>query len=213
MELKRLEKEQENLKNRLKLIPFKKNVNLAGGCDVSYYKDRGTGVFVIIDRNFKIVEEKYFNAKIDFPYIPGFLLYREIKFLIGAYNKLKLKPDIIFVDGNGILHPRKMGIASYLGVLLKRATIGCAKNLLLGKYRKIKFKRGNKSAIKVNSEILGYALVTRENVKPLFVSPGNLIDFKSAIKYTLLFSKFRIPEPIRIAHIKGKSLSKKIDFL
>lgn len=206
MELERLEKEQRRLSKKIKIIPLKKRVNLAGGCDVHYAGEKGIGVFVVMDRKFKIVEKKVYIGKISFPYIPGFLSYRELKFLLGAYRKLKKKPDIIFVDGNGILHPRRMGIASHLGILLKKPTIGCAKNLLIGEYKKIELKRGNKSPVKYNSKILGYALVTRDNTKPIFVSPGNLLDFKDVINYTLLFSKYRIPEPIRIAHIEAKKV-------
>lgn len=206
MELKKLEEEQRKLSKKIKIVPLRKKVNLAGGCDVHYKGGWGIGVFIVIDRNFNLIEKKIFKDKVDFPYIPGFLSYRELKFLMGAYKKLKIKPDIIFVDGNGILHPRRMGIATHLGIILRKPTIGCAKNLLMGRYKKIKFKRGNKSAIKINSEILGYALVTKDNTKPVFVSPGNLLDFKDAIKYTLLFSKYRIPEPIRIAHIESKKI-------
>lgn len=204
MELKDLEKEQESLSKKLKFLKLKRKVKIVGGCDVYYYKNIGIGVFVLINEKFEIIEKESFIEKINFPYIPGFLSYRELKFLIGAYKKLKTKPDLIFVDGNGILHPRRFGIASHLGYILKKPTIGCAKKLLLGEYKEFELKRGNFSPIIIDSEIRGYALCTKNKTKPIFVSPGNLIDFEDSIKYTLLFSKYKIPEPIRIAHIEGK---------
>lgn len=207
MELEKLRKEQERLRKKIKITPFKGKVTLIGGCDVGYHKKWGIGVFITMDRNFNLVEIKFFKGKTNFPYIPGFLSYRELKLLVGAYKKLQKKPDIIFVDGNGILHPRNMGIATHLGIILGKPTIGCAKNLLIGEYEMPELKRGNKAPVKVNSKIMGYAVVTRDNTKPIFVSPGNLIDFDGAIKYTLLFSKFKIPEPIRIAHIETKKFA------
>ena len=199
-----LKKEQENLSKKLKILKLKKDVKIVGGCDVYYYKNTGIGAFVLMNENFEIVGKEFFKDKVDFPYIPGFLSYREAKFLLGAYEKLRIKPDLIFVDGNGILHPRNFGIASFLGYLLKKPTIGCAKNLLLGEYEKFELKRGNFSPIIFNGKIIGYAVCTKDNVKPVFVSPGNLIDFEDSIRYTLLFSKYRICEPIRIAHIEAK---------
>lgn len=208
MELEKLIKEQERLSKKIIIKKLKKKIKIVGGCDVYYYKNYGIGAFILMDENFEILEKKLFKDKIDFPYIPGFLSYRELKFLIGAYKKLKIKPDLIFVDGNGILHPRNFGIASHLGILLKKPTIGCAKNLLIGEYEKFKLKRGNFSPIIFNSKIIGYAVCTKDNVKPVFISPGNLIDFEDSIKYTLIFSKYRIPEPIRKAHIEAKNLAK-----
>jgi deoxyribonuclease V len=202
--LKEFEKEQENLSKKLKIKKLNKKVKIVGGVDVYYYKNIGIGSFVLMNENFEIIEKEFYKDEVSFPYIPGFLSYRELKFMIGAYKKLKIKPDLIFVDGNGILHPRKFGIASALGLLIKKPTIGCAKKLLLGEYEKIKLKRGEKSPVIFNLDIIGYALVTKDNVKPVFISPGNLIDFEDCIKYTLIFSKYRIPEPIRIAHIEAR---------
>jgi len=202
--LKEFEKEQENLSKKLKIKKLNKKIKIVGGVDVYYYKNIGVGSFILMDENFEIIEKKFYKDEVSFPYIPGFLSYRELKFMIGAYKKLKIKPDLIFVDGNGILHPRKFGIASCLGLLIKKPTIGCAKKLLLGEYEKIELKRGEKSPIIFNSEIIGYALCTKDNVKPIFISPGNLIDFEDCIKYTLIFSKYRIPQPIRIAHIEAR---------
>ncbi len=199
-----LKKEQEVLSKKLKISKLKKKVEIVGGCDVYYHKNTGIGAFVLMNENFEIIEKEFFKDKIDFPYIPGFLSYREIKFLIGAYEKLKIKPDLIFVDGNGILHPRGFGIASHLGILLKKPTIGCTKNLLLGEYKEIELKRGNFSPVIFKGNIIGYAVCTKDNVKPVFISPGNLISFEESIKYTLIFSKHRICEPIRIAHIEAK---------
>uniref|UniRef100_A0A7C6EGX4 Endonuclease V n=1 Tax=candidate division WOR-3 bacterium TaxID=2052148 RepID=A0A7C6EGX4_UNCW3 len=143
-----------------------------------------------------------------FPYIPNFLAFRELPVILKAYKKLNREPDLIFVDGQGIAHPRKCGIATHLGVILNKPTIGCAKSYLFGDFEMPAKERGKYKPIKFAGEKIGIVLRTRDDVKPIFVSPGNKVDFSDCIKYTLSTSRFRIPEPIRYAHIFANDIIK-----
>jgi deoxyribonuclease V len=126
---------------------------------------------------------------------------------MNALKGLRRKPDIILFDGQGIAHPKRLGIASHIGVLLNVPTIGCAKSRLVGTYKEPGFKKRNWSFLKHDGEIVGVVLRTKDNVKPLFVSPGHRIDIQGSIDIVLACSqKYRIPEPLR----KADFLSKKI---
>jgi deoxyribonuclease V len=135
------------------------------------------------------------------PYIPGYLSFREVPVLLRCYKKLRRKPDVLLVDGQGIAHPRTLGLASHLGILLDIPTIGCAKSHLYGDYHTPGQLRGDVSLLYDNEHELGIVLRTRDGVKPLFVSPGHLVDLQDCKKYVLSSSvKYRLPEPIRFAH-------------
>ena len=135
------------------------------------------------------------------PYVPGYLSYREIPVLLRCYKQLLNKPDILLVDGQGIAHPRALGLASHLGILLDVPTIGCAKSHLYGSYRIPGKLRGDATMLHDDVRELGIVLRTRDGVKPLFVSPGHLVDVQDCKRYVLSSSlKYRIPEPIRYAH-------------
>jgi deoxyribonuclease V len=138
--------------------------------------------------------------------VSGFLAFREGTALINAIKKLKTLPTVILVDGHGIAHPRGFGIASWIGYLLKVPTIGCAKNKLIGEYKMPKIEKGEWSPLVFNKKIIGAVLRTREKVKPIFISPGNLIDLETSITLVLSVSKYRIPEPLRIANMEAKRL-------
>ena len=151
--------------------------------------------------SFEIVEVKYIKSKVSFPYVPGFLSFREVPLILKCFFKLNLKPDLIFVDGQGIAHPRKMGLATHLGILLNLPTIGCAKKPLLKNFRQPQNFRGAFSPIFLGEEVVGWVLRTREGVKPVFVSPGNFITLKETLDYTLKVTRgYRLPEPVRLAH-------------
>ncbi len=147
---------------------------------------------------------------ISFPYIPGFLSFREGPAIIKAVNKLKIKPDLILFDGQGIAHPAGMGIAAHVGVLLKIPAVGCAKSRLIGDYVEPGDVKGQHAQLKYQGKIVGTVLRTRDNVKPLFVSPGHLIDLKGAVNVVLTcIDKYRIPEPLRRADHLSKKLRQK----
>jgi deoxyribonuclease V len=149
------------------------------------------------------LERAFANETLRFPYVPGLLSFREIPVLLAALKKLKKMPDLLFCDGQGIAHPRRMGLASHLGVLLDRPTIGCAKSILIGTHGRLGKAAGSWSALvdeKAGGGKVGVALRTREGVKPVYVSQGNKVSLETAIRMTLAVSDgFRIPRPTRDA--------------
>jgi deoxyribonuclease V len=194
---------QRRLSSRLDLTWEDREVRWVAGVDSSY--DEGNhkiGVVVVVYKmpEFVIVEVVKELADIPIPYVPGFLNFREGPIFIKVFRKLNRKPDVTIVDGNGIAHPRKMGLASYVGVVLDISTIGCAKNSFYP-FRSPGEERGEYSELKnTDHEKVGYCLRTRTGVNPVFVSPGHKIDFSVSRELVLEYSKYRIPEPLRMAH-------------
>ncbi len=188
-----------------------KNIKLIAGCDSSFIsKDRILSVFVVLDfRTLKVLEVKHNVSRVDFPYIPGLLAFREAPNVIRTFRKLRNIPDVIMVDGHGLSHFRRFGIASHIGVLLNMPTIGVAKKPLAGTFKQPCKERGCYSPIRYKGEVVGHVLRTKDNTSPVFVSPGNLVDFESALKITLYCArKFRLPEPTRLADHYTKVLKK-----
>jgi len=137
-----------------------------------------------------------------FPYIPGLLSFRELPLILAGMASLPTLPDVLLVDGQGIAHPRRLGIASHLGVLLERPTIGCAKRVLVGTAREPGQARGAVSELRDGSEIIGALVRTRPGVQPVYVSVGHRIDLESAVRVVLeTTAGYRIPEPTRQAHL------------
>src|SRR6267378_3257366 len=135
-----------------------------------------------------------------FPYVPGFLSFREIPALLAALAKLKSMPDLLFCDGQGYAHPRRMGLATHLGILLDRPTIGCAKSILIGRHGELGKEKGDWSALKDGEETIGAAVRTRAGVKPIYVSQGHRVSLETAIRLTIAVSDGkRIPRPTREA--------------
>jgi deoxyribonuclease V len=147
--------------------------------------------------------------KIRFQYVPGFLSFREGHALISAIGKLKQTPDVIIVDGQGIAHPLGLGIASHIGVLLDIPTIGCAKSRLVGEYVEPGPEKGQWSPLIYKAREVGAVLRTRDNVRPVFVSPGHLIDLQSSVVIVLQsLTQYRLPESIRRADHLSKELTR-----
>jgi len=151
--------------------------------------------------DFEVVETTTAVQKVTFPYIPGLLSFREAPACIAAVKKLKNEPDIFIIDGQGIAHPRRLGLAAHLGLFFDRATIGCAKSRLTGAFEDPPLEKGAYSLLKDNKEIIGAVVRTRTNVKPVFISVGNKCSLKDTIGITLACTtKYRLPEPTRLAH-------------
>lgn len=149
----------------------------------------------------KIIDYSIIKTKITWPYIPGLLSFREIPALIPAFESLSSEPDIIIADGQGIAHPRRLGLASHLGLILDKPTIGCAKSRLTGIFLEPQNKKGAHEYLYDGDEIIGAALRTRADVKPVFVSTGHKVSLKKAISIVLKCCvKYRLAEPIRAAH-------------
>ena len=195
---------QEALKSRIILKKTFSKVETIGGADVAYSKSENLlfGAIVVFSfPNMEILDTATCDGKIPFPYIPTLLSFREGPILIKTFQKLKIEPDVMIYDGQGIAHPRGMGLASHLGIWLDLPSIGCAKTPLLDEFVPPGPSRGSFEWIRREGKRVSAALRTREKVKPLFVSPGHRIDLLTSIHLILQTCKgFRIPEPLRRAH-------------
>lgn len=194
---------QKDLKSNISLKKSFNKIDKIAGVDVSYYQNKMiAGVIIFEFPNLKIIERQSFVSSINFPYIPGLLTFREGPSILSAFKKIKNEPDIILFDGQGIAHPRRMGIATHLGLFLNRPTIGCAKSRLSGKYTSVGEQKGDYTPLKEGEEVLGVVLRTRKGVKPIFLSPGHKIDLPNSIEIVLkCIVKYRLPLPVREAHI------------
>jgi len=144
---------------------------------------------------------------IRFPYVPGFLSFREIPPLLQAFKKLTVSPDVILCDGQGIAHPRRIGLASHLGVVLKKPSVGCAKNKLCGTHATLPTSKGSWVPLIHEGQTVGAVYRSKTGVKPIYISPGHLTDLPSSIALVeLCLGKYRIPEPLRKAHALTKTM-------
>ena len=210
---------QKNLASKVQFISLKKQPKLIAGIDCAFSKDGKkiiAAVVVLKLPDFVPVETTTAILKVDFPYIPGLLSFREAPVCIAAVEKLKTEPDIFIIDGQGIAHPRRLGLAAHLGLFFDKPTIGCAKSRLTGTFQDPPLEKGtytllkDKKRTKQNTqyairdtkyETIGAVVRTRTNVKPVFVSVGNKCLLKDAVKITLgCTTKYRLPEPTRLAH-------------
>lgn len=199
---------QLRLKKRINLKPSfhqLSQIKTLASFDVAYDLDKkevyGGGLLFFFPE-LKIIEKSLAKRKLTFPYIPGLLTFREGPVILDAYKKLKRKPSLLLFDGQGIAHPRRMGEATHLGMILNKPSIGCAKSNLFGYYRYPKEAKGSISFIfEKKGEKIGAVLRTKEGVKPVFVSPGFKISLNLAIEVILTCARgYRLPEPIRLVH-------------
>jgi deoxyribonuclease V len=151
--------------------------------------------------DFEVIETATASQQLTFPYIPGLLSFRESPVCIAAVEKLKNEPDAFMIDGQGIAHPRRFGLAAHLGLFFNKPTIGCAKSRLTGTFEEPAAEKGAYSPLKDADDVIGAVVRTRDNVAPIFVSIGNKCLLKDAIEITLAWTtKYRLPEPTRLAH-------------
>ncbi len=197
---------QKQLRERVRIAPLTRKIETVAGADISFNKFSPVmyaGVVVLRLPALEVVEEVGVVSETQFPYVPGLLSFRESPLVLEAWAKLKTEPDAVMFDGQGIAHPRRVGIASHVGLLIDRPTFGCAKSVLVGKYEEPAKARGEWTPLidPKNNETVGAALRTKTNVQPIFVSPGHLIDLAGAIDLTLRCDGgYRQPEPTRRAH-------------
>ncbi len=178
-------------------------VRLVAGADIAISKSRQlliSAVVVYAFPSLELVETRTAVTDLTFPYIPGLLSFREIPSLTACLRKVASSVDVVICDGHGIAHPRGLGLASHLGVLLRRPTIGCAKSLLVGDYKQPGRRRGSYSPLSYLGKRVGSVLRTRDGVKPVFVSPGHLTDQRGCRRLVLACAgRYRLPEPTRHA--------------
>lgn len=192
---------QKVLRKKIKIHPIKKLPKYIAGADASFTDDIVTAVISLFTYpKLTHIEDVVVNSISLFPYIPGYLSFKEGPAILKAFEKLKIKPDILLFDGQGIAHPRGIGIASHLGIILDIPTIGCAKSRLIGEYKEPGSKKGDWTYLYHDGKRIGAVLRTRDGVRPLFISPGHMIDIESSIEIVMnCISRFRIPEPLRRA--------------
>ena len=207
--IQELEKLQEELSRKVLIEPLKDEPQVVGGVDVSYRGKWGLGVLILMRwPELEVIQERFKIGEVYFPYIPCFLSFREVPLLEPLFEGLDLLPEVLFVDGQGIAHPRRFGLASHLGVLLGLRTIGCAKRPLLGKAEEPEDRKGAFSLLRYENDVVGALLRTKKGVKPLCVSPGHKMDLEGSIHLVLKATRgFRIPEPLRRAHLLSRRLS------
>ncbi|MFC6101998.1 deoxyribonuclease V [Olivibacter domesticus] len=195
---------QKRLRENLNISSLKKEIHIIGGADISLNRFSEViyaGIVLLDYQTLTPIAYSLIKSKTTFPYVPGYLAFREIPALMMALDQLELKPDIIMVDGHGIAHPRRMGIAAHFGTLVSIPTMGCAKKKLYGKYEEPPLLKGAYATLRAKDELLGFVLRTKDKVSPVFVSPGNNMDFDECLQIAKhCMGKYRLLEPTRRAH-------------
>jgi deoxyribonuclease V len=201
---------QEGLRKKLRLSPPPKPFRKIAAGDVAYSRtdDQLYAVFLLFSYpDLAPLGDASAHGKVTFPYVPGLLSFREAPVLLKAFSRLKTTPDLILIDGQGIAHPRSMGIAAHLGVLLNLPSIGCAKSRLLGSEAEPEWSQGSAVPLIEKGKTVGMIVRTRAGVKPVYVSPGHKMDLETSVKIVLSLCRgYRIPEPLRQAHISVTQL-------
>ena len=201
---------QEKLRRNISLINSIRKVRSVAGADVSYSRRGGEGIAAMVVLSYPdldLMDEAFARGEVSFPYIPGLLSFREAPLLIEAFQRLQCIPDVVLYDGQGIAHPRSLGLASHMGLFLELPSVGCAKKKLVGDFEEVGLQPGSTTPLKIEGKIIGAVIRTRRGVKPVFVSPGHLIDLESSIELVLKTCRgFRLPEPLRRAHLMVKRI-------
>jgi deoxyribonuclease V len=193
---------QERLRGRVRAAGALRRVRLIAGADLAYRRDgrrAWAAVVLLAWPEGRLVEVATAAGLPAFPYVPGYLTFREGPLLLAAFRRLRHRPDLCLFDGQGLAHPRRFGLACHLGLLLDLPSIGCAKSLLVGACAAPGRARGDWSPIVLDGERLGAAVRTRAGVRPVFVSPGHRVGLEAAIEWVVATARFRVPEPIREA--------------
>ncbi len=197
----KMRKEQKRLGKSIRLENGLDKIVTVAGVDVAY-SDVAYGGMVVYDfDSMDVIERLSVKDKIDMPYIPTYLAFRELPIIQGLIKKVKNRPNLLFIDGNGVLHPYGMGIASHVGVKLDIPTIGVAKKLLCGKQKDDDILPGEYSEVEYEGHLIGYSFRSSpRTIKPVYISPGHMVSFDRANEVVKKFSKYKLPEPIRGAH-------------
>ncbi|MFQ6103161.1 MAG: deoxyribonuclease V [Candidatus Glassbacteria bacterium] len=201
-------REAADVQNRLRRLVVPewdgRKIERIAGADVSFPSRNETlaATCVMSYPELKLLDYSVKRRRCEFPYVPGFLAFREVPALLESLKGLEIEPDVIICDAQGLAHPRGMGLATHLGILIEKPTIGCAKSRLFGSFQEPGENRGDRSLLHGHGgEVIGAVLTTRSGVKPVFVSIGNLVDLETSIGVVMACCpKYRLPEPTRVAH-------------
>ena len=198
---------QRKLKESLVLHDrdFPKQITIIAGADISYsrHSDLFFAAVILLEYpTMAVVEEACFTERVIFPYIPGLLSFREGPAILKAFENLHNIPDVVIFDGQGIAHPRGIGLASHMGLFLDIPAVGCAKKRLVGEYGEVGHEVGDYADLILNDRVVGAAVRTKKKVKPVFVSPGHKISLRRAVDLVLSCCRgYRLSEPVRMAHL------------
>lgn len=198
---------QRELAARVRLdCPLPDPIRTLAGVDASYEKNGDhffASVVVLSYPDLQVLEIASASSRVTFPYIPGLLSFRELPVVLEAFRNLKTLPDVVLVDGQGIAHPRRLGLASHLGLWLGLPAIGCAKTRLCGECEEPGPRRGDRVPLWLGGEEVGRVLTTRDGISPLYISPGHLVGIEEATELVLNCCRgYRMPEPTRLAHLE-----------
>jgi len=203
---------QEELKSKISLRWKNQKLDTIAGIDIAYKGNIAVcAVIVFHYPELEILSEHTCVLPVFFPYVRGLLAFRELPIILETLKKVKNNIDVYLFDGHGTAHPRKLGLATHAGILLNKTSIGVAKSVINGDFVIPENKKGSFTFLKQNNEITGAVLRTKHDTKPVVVSPGNLIDLENSIKIVLSCTTcYRIPEPIRRAHILARKIAKSV---
>lgn len=198
---------QRELASEVRLEPLHSEVSTIAGVDVSIRKDRAAAAIVVTSYpDLEVVHVDRHELPTPFPYVPGLLSFREIPALLPLFERIGEMPDVIMVDGQGIAHPRRFGLAAHLGVVLDHPCFGVAKTRLVGTHNEPASDRGSREPLYDAEEIIGAVVRTRAQVKPVFVSSGHRVTLQDAVDLTLTCApRYKLPEPARLAHRLSKT--------
>jgi deoxyribonuclease V len=201
---------QRELATRVDVRTPLSHAELIAGADVSYGRFSDTffaSVVVLRMSDLQVVEDQGAVRETTFPYVPGLLSFREAPVLLEAFAKVQAEPDVVVLDGQGLAHPRRLGLACHLGLWLERPCLGCAKSRLVGRFKEPGPIPGAVSPLLDGDEVVGQVVRTKKKTKPVFVSAGHHIDLRSAVEVVLATCRgYRIPEPTRQAHLHVNAL-------
>jgi len=200
----KLIKEQTELANKITIVDSFKKANLVAGIGIAYTDDKIICTIAVCNSKMELVESKTSVSNLQMKYVPGFMFYREGPVIIDAYSRLEKKPDVIICPFNGILHPRRIGAASHLGLVLDVPTIGVASSLICGR------EQGN--SIVMDKEVRAQKIFTKVYAKPLYVSPGHKISLTKSVEIVKesIREPHKLPEPLHIANRIAKSEKNKL---
>ena len=203
---------QRELAGRVRIRPLARRPSTIAGTDCAFLEEGRAIVAaaVLCDAgSMRVLAGRYVVRKCRFPYVPGLLSFREAPAVIAAVRKLPSRPDLLMCDGQGLAHPRRLGLASHVGLWLELPTIGVAKSRLCGKHRRVGQRRGCRVRLRHDGETVGAVVRTRTGVKPLYVSVGHGITLDEAVRWTLRAARrYRLAEPTRQAHLLVTALSR-----
>jgi deoxyribonuclease V len=208
--LARLREEQIRLAARVDPTDRDTNPDRIAAFDVSYDRDTAFAAGVVMDAAGEtVLEEVAIETPVTFPYVPGYLAYREFPAIEACFRRLQVVPDLLMIDGHGVLHPARFGIASFAGVVLDRPSIGVAKSLLVGTPGPTPREAGGSTDVRIDGEILGAGLRSGRSRRLVYVSVGHGISLSTALRITKRLCKSRIPEPLRRADLRSKNKKRK----